>query len=104
MDKKELIEKMIADVMEHFDFDKVRKVMLYLDWKWHIGEGEMTVPSTYRLTKKAESLLRRVATFDDEEPRICSTGGFTARMIDGALSLSFILEEASAYDDDYEDE
>ena len=106
MDKKELIEKMIADVMEHFDFDKVRKVMLYLDWKWHIGEGEMTVPSTYRLTKKAESLLRKVANSDfvDKAPCICSTGGFTARMIDGALSLSFVLEEASAYDDDYTDD
>lgn len=104
MKNKELIEKMIADVMEHFDFDKVRKVMLHLDWKWDIGEGEMTVPSTYRLTKKAESLLRRVATSDDEEPRICSTGGFTAKMFDGALSLSFVLEEMSACDEDYTDD
>ena len=104
MKKEELIEKMIADVMEHFDFDKVRKVMLHLDWKWDIGEGEMTVPSTYRLTKKAESLLRRVATSDEEEPRICSTGGFIAEMVDGTLSLRFVLEEMCVYDDDYTDE
>lgn len=108
MDKKELIEKMIADVMEHFDFDKVRKVMLYLDWKWDIGEGEMTVPSTYRLAKKAESLLRRVATSydseDESKPRVCSCGGFIAEMVNGTLSLTFTLEEMSACDEDYTDD
>jgi hypothetical protein len=41
MSKEELIDKMVTAVMEDFDFDRVHRVMVNLDWKWDIGDGEM---------------------------------------------------------------
>lgn len=40
MNKEELIDKMVTAVMEDFDFDRVHRVMVNLDWKWDIGDGE----------------------------------------------------------------
>ena len=68
MNKEELIDKMVTAVMEDFDFDRVHRVMANLDWKWDISDGEMTVPSSYRLTKTAENLLRNTAQhYGDKE-------------------------------------
>lgn len=104
MPKDKLIDKMIADIMEDFDFEKVRKVMLLLDWKWDIGNGEMTVPSIYRLTKQAERLLRDTAKyFGEKDHHTISTGGFTAMLYDDTLTLSFELEEGTAFPEDYKD-
>ena len=103
MTKEELIDKMIADVMEEFDFDKVRKVMLSLDWKWNIGDGEMTVPSTYRLTKKAEELLKDAAShYGERDFYFCGCGGLVASLDGKDLSLQFILAETTTYAEDYE--
>ena len=52
MSKKELIDKMVAAVMEDFNFDRVHRIMQNLNWKWDIGNQEMTVPSTYRMMKE----------------------------------------------------
>lgn len=104
MNKEELIEKMIADTLESFDFDKVHKVMKMLNWKWVSNEigGDEAIPSTYRLIKRAEELLRKVATVaNNKETAISGCGGFVAEMSDGILSLSFILESSTTYDDDY---
>ena len=43
MSKEQLIENMVAAVMEEFDFDRVHRVMVNLDWKWDICDGEMTI-------------------------------------------------------------
>ena len=104
MTKEELMDKMITGVMEEFDFDKVRKVMLSLDWKWNIGNGEMTVPSTYRLTKQAEKLLKDAASYYGKRDfYFCGCGGFVASLDGKDLSLQFILAETTTYAGDYED-
>lgn len=103
MNKEKLIENMVSEVMEHFDFDKVRNVMLYLDWKWAIENGERTVPSSYRLMKQAESLLREVMQYyPDTEFHSLGTGGFMASLDDGNLSLQFILEEMTVDSEDFD--
>lgn len=102
MTQVQLIDRMIVDIMEDFDFEKVRKVMMLLDWKWDIGNGEMTVPSIYRLTKTAERLLRDVAKYYGEKDLYTiSTGGFIATLDEDTLWLSFRLEEVSAFAEDY---
>ena len=102
MTQDQLIDHMITDIMEDFDFEKVRNVMMYLDWKWDIGNGEMTVPSIYRLTKQAERLLRDTAKYYGEKDHYTiSTGGFTATLDEDTLWLSFGLEEVSAFAEDY---
>ena len=104
MKHEHLIDRMITDIMEDFDFEKVRKVMLLLDWKWDIGNGEMTVPSIYRMTRQAEWLLRDVAKYYGvKDHHTISTGGFTAMLYDDMLTLSFELEEVTAFPEDYEE-
>jgi hypothetical protein len=102
MKKEELIDKMVTSVMEDFDFDRVHRVMVNLDWKWDIGNGEMTVPSHYRLTKKAELLLRDAAQhYGDEEFYSCGSGGFMAHLDGTTLTLQFTLTEMTSYASDF---
>ena len=104
MTQDQLIERMIADIMEDFDFEKVRNVMMYLDWKWDVVNGEMTVPSIYRMTRQAERLLRDAAKYYGKKDRYTiSTGGFTATLYEDTLGLSFELEENTAFAEDYEE-
>ena len=102
MSREELIETMVTAVMEDFDFDKVHKVMVYLDWRWTIENDERTVPSSYRLMKTADRLLRECAQYyGDKEFHAVGTGGFMASLDNGCLSLQFILTEMTADHHDY---
>ena len=104
MSKEELIDKMVTAVMEDFDFDRVHRVMVNLDWKWNIGNGEMTVPNSYRLTRYAERLLREVAQhYGDKEFYSCGSGGFMARLDGETLTLQFILTEMTSFASDFTD-
>jgi hypothetical protein len=104
------VNKMIDDIMDEFDFDKVREVMRYLDWKWR-GE-EVTVKM---LEKTARRLLReaadlRLGDYKDthwEQGIICGTGGFQAMAFCNedktkvdALDLKFVLTEWDAQIED----
>ena len=101
MSKEQLIVNMVAAVMEDFDFDRVHRVMVNLDWKWDIGDGEMTIPSTYRIMKKAEGLLVSAANHYGEDNYSCGSGGFMAHLDGTTLTLQFILTEMTSYADDF---
>lgn len=97
MSKKEFIDKMVAEIMEDFDFVYVRQVMVNLDWKWYIGDGKMIVPSTYRLKRRAESLLRDVAQhYGDKVFHSCGSDGFVAFLNGEKLTLQFVLTEITS--------
>lgn len=82
--EKEPLDKMIDEIMDEFNFARVHKAMVALDWKWAGCENK--IPSIESLRKEAERLLRdaadvRLDIFKDEHwkpPIICSTGGFSA--------------------------
>lgn len=102
MSREELIDTMVTDVMEDFDFETVHQVMVNLDWEWDIGNGEMTIPSTYRMMKTADRLLRKAASHYGEKNAFCTgTGGFLATLDGECLTLQFILRECSAFKEDY---
>ena len=97
MNREQLIESMVAQVMEEFDFDYVHNVMVNLDLKWYI-RGEEVVPSTYQIIKKAEKLLIDVKNhYGEKDFYSCGTGGLMASLNEGTLSLQFILTEAFSY-------
>ena len=97
MKREELIEAMVTQVMENFDFEKVHNVMLYLDWRWTVENEERTVPSLYRLMKIADSLLRDAANhYGDQEFYSVGTGGFIASLDNGTLALQFLLTEMTS--------
>ena len=85
--EKEPLDKMIDEIMEEFDFDKVLTTMEALDWKWASVSGGRLSPNMFELKSTAERLLRdaadaRLGRYRGEHwemPIICGTGGFEAK-------------------------
>lgn len=98
-------EKMIADIMDDFDFEKVRDVMLQLNWTWATSTGDECVPAVWRIMELAKKLLEQVMEYyGDYEAHTISSGGLSAELTqDGILSLSFVCCETVTYPDDYSD-
>lgn len=75
-------EEQINNIMDCFDFDKVHKAMVALDWKWGM-HGGFHIPAQRELRKRAREILRE--TFDkleeaeDSRSFTIETGGFEAR-------------------------
>jgi len=97
IEKKELIQ----EVMQNFNFERVARVMQWLDWKWAVGNK---VPSEQELKSFVEKACE--ISYDNclEYSTIGHyvTGGFDIRAImedDSTISLSvkFVLTEWDAY-------
>jgi len=75
--------EIIDEILDEFDFEKVHKVMVALDWKWY---GTPGVPSIGDLRRNARELLNAVVKNGDH----ChGNGGFYAYMENGLLGLRF---------------
>lgn len=84
-------QEMIDEIMDNFDFQKVRIVMIALDWRWR----DEVVPDLPELRRAARKLLKHCV----KEVKNMGTGGFGA-IIDcenGVLSLEFVVESWDAY-------
>lgn len=95
--------KMISEIMEEFDFERVQTAMQALNWAWR---GSKHSPTLSELQETAEDLL--ISAIDgiqkelDMQPNVsycAGTGGFEATAILGEdlklcyLSLKFIVTE-----------
>lgn len=94
MTRKEVLENQLDEIMDSFDFDQVHEIMTALKWNWVTTEkGE--IPDKYELRREARRLMKQAIAGED-----CSTGGFSARVVDGVdedgpwtkLHLSFGLD------------
>lgn len=82
-------EKKKQEVLDSFDFDKVHKVMKFLNWKWFNAESSDMVPSISELRDQASDLL------DFSYAHNChyGSGGFMANVTkEGFVGLIFKLE------------
>lgn len=92
----------IEDILDHFDFEKVKKVMDALEWKY--WDSEEDTVSIYDLRKMARSLLKEVYNASNSEHRFTSCGGFEAErwMYPGEtkkyLFLKFVVTEQNNAD------
>jgi hypothetical protein len=83
--EKEPLDVMIDEIMDEFNFARVHKAMVALDWKWAVTSNN-NVPTMDELRKEAERLLRNAAEVrldlfkgePWESPIYCNTGGFSA--------------------------
>jgi hypothetical protein len=89
----------IEDLLDEFDFGKVKKVMDCLEWKYHgSADGEISVGELRRM---ARYLLQEVYDFDDSPYECISSGGFQAvRQVFAEdskkyLTLQFVVTEWS---------
>lgn len=105
-DEKEPLDEMIDEIMGEFNFARVHKAMVALDWKWVSSKNY--IPSMDELRTEAEGLLRdaarcRLSEFRYEHwevPIHCCTGGFEAIALCDEdktkivkLELRFVLEK-----------
>lgn len=88
----------IERIMNEYDWDKVHKVMTFLDWKWGSGPGgTLEIPNVDRLKKRAKEMLEDVAGSAGWMSLWC--GGFIADKMteDGELALHFSIESGPCY-------
>jgi hypothetical protein len=99
---------MVDDILTEFDFEKVREVMVALDWKW--ASTHPSVPSIKDLKDTARYLLIKVYNlrkdkYNDTHPEVpvqVATGGFRAIALSNDsgevdfLKLEFVITEWEA--------
>lgn len=108
--------KMRDNIMDNFDFDKVHRTMVALDWQWVDENLTNHVPDIAEIRNQARSELDRIINaFGTPNQYYCGgTGGFEAKLfIDDdtkhpELELSFCVDdwyesydESEEYHDDY---
>jgi len=93
-------------IVQNFDWNKVHKTMIALDWKWFFNdivpegiEGNMRTPSINEMKHLAEDLLYKV--YIDETIKMSAKGGFEAIREDDELSLSFVIDQIQVTDNDF---
>ena len=94
----------LMDILDSIEFQKIHKVMHYLDWRW-VTEYGWCVPDIHTLRKKARSLLTEAckqALNNEGGEYMTATGGFRAEAKlykDGFLCmrLSFDLTDADNF-------
>ena len=86
-------QEAIDNIMDYFNFDKVLKTMIALNWMWvkedHKSIDDLEIPSIERIRKTARKALMRAIEIKD----YTSSGGFEAEYEDGVLYLRFVVEE-----------
>ena len=87
------LDQQIQDILCCFDFEKVHKVMKFLDWKWASSQTEDCVPSVSELVLKAHELIySSIASISKQSnpSYFVMTGGFKVsvhRCDDGYLVI-----------------
>jgi len=77
-------QQMIDEIMDSFEFEKVHKTMVALDWRWVGVEG---VPDILAIRKFARNCLKYAFHYG-----LYGCGGFRATYKEGILALEFIVE------------
>ena len=99
------IDDAIEDILDEFDFEKVKKVMDLLDWTW--CDADDGVPRIGELRKKARQLLKecafKVLLSSEIDTDYCiATGGFRASAYKYDDNVYFRLAYELASWDDFE--
>ena len=74
--------------LRYFDFERVKKAMKALNWKYCTSDLKEYFPSIQELKRTAKKCLERAIKCNFSE-----TGGFFATHEFGVLNLYFVLEE-----------
>ena len=96
-------QKTVDEILDCFDFEKVHKVMRFLNWTWGFNHES---PEIYELRKKARYLIKIVVSnLNTNTPEYeTGTGGFSVsgRLYPGDtkkyIKLSFNIAEWDNYD------
>lgn len=84
-------QELIDDIMDNFNFEKVHKVMTFLNWTWYNLETmKEYIPTIQEIRSSARDRLKTVLL---EKYGYCESGGLVARKYDDdTISLEFKIE------------
>lgn len=90
------LDNILKEIESSFDFEKVHKVMTFINWEWYFGKSEngkelFGVPSLQTIKDFAFNLIEQ--SFNEQKQ--ISSGGFAAWLDENDIILSFTLEEQS---------
>lgn len=85
-------QEQIEENLNSLDFDMIRKVMEFLDWRWIDTKTNLRrIPEKEELRKMANICMNRALDANG----VYSSGGFEAEAIDGIVEIRFILDRAN---------
>ena len=84
------LERKAAEVLLHFDFEKVLAHMQSVDWRWAKDDGSSAVPTLDELQALARSLLTQAIWHKDSVVNLGS-GGLWAYKLPWGLQLTFSI-------------
>ena len=79
---------------KNFDFEKVHKAMVNLEWVWY-DDGLYKTPSIKDLKRTAKELIKQIKKADVD---VISTGGFEVRKNKDTITLQFVLASSDVED------
>ena len=87
-------EEQILEIMMNFNFDRVHRVMQFLEWKWatSFDPPMLKIPSLDEIKDRAVKYLR-AAAMSPESEYYGGTGGLIVEKKEGCLFLSFVLAD-----------
>jgi len=99
----EKIQNEIDYVMDHFDFEKVHKVMTLLDWKWAGYDDELTIGDIRRFARgQIKDCLKCLFKYNEKEFTI-ECGGFVTNIYDSGDKIYISLRfSVTSWDNNYE--
>lgn len=95
---EEELNRITEQLFENFDFQKVRKVMEYLNWTWWFTDDEKDdrVPTVEEMQKFVIDLIKtchRTGKREGKDEWYVTSGGFEVRYSNGYWALKFVVEK-----------
>ena len=81
-------ETQIENILESFDFERVKKAMKALNWKYCTSDFKEYFPNIQELKNTAQYCLEHAI-----KHQLSETGGFLAVHSGGVLNLYFVIED-----------
>ena len=100
MKNKKPLGYYLEDFSKNFDFDKVQKAMVSLNWCWSLGTDSRG-SSIFGIPNIDTLRLFAFEYVEDAYNKECrvGSGGFMAEYLDGEMYLEFTLTEWYVYED-----
>ena len=97
------VDQEISEVIENFDFNKVKIVMRALDWRWGENYREPTyIELIKEATLRLKDAVNQLKDSNGEDIYFSASGGFKAQayyqtMEELCLTLEFIITESQNF-------
>ena len=83
-------QEIIDEIMDCFDFHRVKVAMEALDWRWAHLDG--AIPEEFEIRQKARTLIKEAL----ETKRSLATAGFKVDYFPHGVTLAFVVDDWTA--------